>query len=62
VLSVGNDLTVFKFMELGTKLIESEAGMSVNEANTLAVKMAVETAVVELIKQGNNKGYWSFEK
>ena len=62
VLSVGNDLTVFKFMELGTKLIESEAGMSVNEANTLAVKIAIESAVVELIKQGNNKGYWSFEK
>ena len=49
-------------MELGTKLIESEAGMSVNEANTLAVKIAIESAVVELIKQGNNKGYWSFEK
>jgi curli production assembly/transport component CsgG len=62
VLSVGNDLTVFKFRELGTQLIESEAGMSVNEANTLAVKMAVESAVVELIKQGNNKGYWSFKK
>jgi curli production assembly/transport component CsgG len=61
VLSVGNDLTVFKFMELGTKLVESEVGMSINEANTLAVKMAVETAVVELIKQGSNKGYWSFQ-
>jgi len=60
VLSVGRDLSVFKFVDVGTKLVEAEAGMTENEANTMAVKMAIEEAVLQLIKQGIDKGYFSF--
>lgn len=59
ILSVGSSLSLFKFVDVGTKLIEGEAGMTENEANTLAVKIAIEAAVVELIKQGIEKRYWS---
>lgn len=60
VLSVGRDLSLFKFVDVGTKLVEAEAGMTENEANTMAVKMAIEEAVLQLIKQGIEKGYFRY--
>lgn len=62
VLSVGKDLSVFKFVDVGTKLIEAEVGMTENEANTMAVKMATEEAVLQLIKQGVEKGYFKYKE
>lgn len=62
VLSSGTDFTLFKFVDIGTKLIESEAGMTQNEANTMAVKMAIEAAVIELVQQGIQKGYWRYKE
>lgn len=61
VVSVGDNLSVFKFVDMGTKLVESEAGLTENEANTKAVKMAIEAAVVQLIKQGIERGYWRYK-
>ena len=61
IISYGNSLSVFKFMDLGTKLIEGEIGMSRNEANTMAVKIAIEAAVLDIVKQGIEKGYWSYK-
>lgn len=61
ILSTGADFTFFKFLDVGTKLVESEVGMTENEANTVAVKMAIEAAVVELIQQGITKGFWRFK-
>lgn len=61
ILSHSNNLSLFKFVDVGTKLIEGEVGMTENEANTMAVKIAIEAAVVELIKQGITKGYWSYK-
>lgn len=58
VYSVGNDVSVFKFIDAGTELVEFESGMTENEANTMAVKVAIEAAVVELIKQGQLRGLW----
>ena len=62
VLSVGRDLSLFKFVDVGTKLIEAEVGMTENEANTMAVKMAIEEAVLQLIKQGVEKGYFKYKE
>lgn len=62
VLSVGRDLSLFKFVDVGTKLVEAEAGMTENEANTMAVKMAIEEAVLQLIKQGIEKGYFKYKE
>lgn len=61
IYSVGNDVSVFKFVDAGTELVEFESGMTENEANTMAVKMAIEAAVVELVKQGEEKGLWRFK-
>lgn len=62
ILSVGRDLSLFRFVDVGTKLVEAESGMSQNEANTIAVKTAIEQAVVELIKQGVEKNYWNYQE
>lgn len=62
ILSVGRDLSLFRFVDLGTKLVEAESGMTQNEANTIAVKTAIEQAVIELINQGIEKGYWQYQE
>lgn len=62
ILSVGRDLSVFKFVDVGTKLVEAEVGMTENEANTMAVKMAIEEAVLQLIKQGIEEGYFKYRE
>lgn len=62
VLSIGSDLSIFKFVDVGTKLIEAEKGMTQNEANTMAVKMAIEAAVEDIVKQGIDRGYWEYDK
>ena len=62
VLSVSRDLSLFRFVDVGTKLVEAESGMTQNEANTIAVKTAIEQAVIELIKQGIERGYWKYQE
>jgi len=61
IYSYGNDLSVFKFVDAGTDLVEFETGMTENEANTMAVKMAIEAAVVEMIKQGIERDIWRYK-
>ena len=51
---------IFKFLDLGTKLVESEAGYSVNEPVNYAVRAAIEAGVVELVYEGERKGLWEF--
>jgi len=52
---------VFRFLDLGTKLLESETGYSVNEPVNYAVRAAIEAGVVELIYEGETKGLWKFK-
>jgi hypothetical protein len=47
---------------MGTKAFEAEAGLTINEPGTYAVKSAVEQAVVELIKEGDRKGVWKIKE
>jgi len=61
ILSYGNDLSMFKFLDAGTSIIEAEAGITQNEANTRAIKMAIQQAVVQLIKQGIERKVWSYK-
>jgi curli production assembly/transport component CsgG len=46
---------------MGTKLVESEAGFSVNEPVNYAVRAAIEAGIVELIYEGERKGLWEFK-
>ena len=53
---------IFKFFDMGTKLVESETGFSVNEPVNYAVRAAIEAGVVELIYEGERKGLWEFKQ
>ena len=53
---------IFKFLDLGTKLVESEIGWSVNEPVNYAVRAAIEAGIIELIYEGERKKYWKFKK
>lgn len=61
IYSAADSLAVLKFIKDGTQVFELEAGVTVNEPGTLAVKAAIEAAVVELIKEGKKKGVWDFK-
>jgi len=52
---------IFKFLDMGTKLIESETGYSVNEPTNYAVRAAIEAGIVQLVYEGKNKGLWKFK-
>lgn len=61
ILSSSDSTTAFKFFDMGTKAFEAEAGLTINEPGTYAVKTAIEAAVVELIKEGQRRSVWDFK-
>jgi curli production assembly/transport component CsgG len=61
ILSSSDSVSALKFYDAGTKAFEAEAGITINEPGTYAVKAAVELAVVELIKEGQRKQMWAFK-
>lgn len=61
ILSTGDSVTALKFFDNATQSFEAEAGLTINEPGTYAVKAATEMAVVELIKEGQRKGVWDFK-
>ena len=62
IASYRSGADIFKFFDLGTKLVETEAGFSVNETVNYAVRAAVEQGVIELIYEGERRRLWSFKK
>lgn len=62
ILSYGQSQDLFKFIEMGTELVEVEFGVSRNESTTIALMKAIEGAVLELIIIGYDKGYWKYEE
>jgi curli production assembly/transport component CsgG len=56
ILSVSMGSSVFKFLDLGTRAVETETGITENEPVNYAVRAAIEQAVVEIILQGPTKG------
>ena len=53
---------VFRFLDMGTRLLETETGFSVNEPVNYAVRAAVEQGIVELVYEGQRKGLWKFQE
>jgi curli production assembly/transport component CsgG len=62
IASYRSGTDVFKFLDLGTKIVESEIGWSVNEPVNYAVRAAIEAGVVEMIYEGERKNYWKFKQ
>jgi curli production assembly/transport component CsgG len=60
ILSVSLSNDVFRFIEAGTELVEIESGVVRNESGSLALRSAIETGVLGIIKEGREAGYWSY--
>jgi curli production assembly/transport component CsgG len=62
ILSTADSATALKFFDNATQAFEAEAGLTINEPGTYAVKATVEMAVVEMIKEGHRKGVWDYKQ
>jgi len=62
ILSSADAVTALKFFDMGTRAFEGEAGFTINEPGTYAVKSAIEAGVVVLIKEGVRKGLWNYKE
>ena len=61
IASYASGADVFRFLDLGTKALEIEAGAAVNEPTNYAVRAAIEAAIVELVTSGEASGLWKFK-
>ena len=62
IFSYGKSEDVFRFIEMGTELVEVELGNSRNESTTIALMKAIEGAVLELINIGYDRSFWKHEE
>jgi curli production assembly/transport component CsgG len=62
IYSTGMSTNIMKFVDAGTKSFELEAGSSINEPTTYAIRVAIEAAVVDMIKEGIKKKIWKYKK
>jgi len=62
ILSVGLSNDFFRYIANGTKLVEFESGNAMNESKSIALQSAIEIGIVNIIGQGEAKGYWSFRE
>ena len=61
ILSYGGSGDIFRFVDQSTTLVEYEDGVGNNESVTYATRTAIEAAVLELVYQGHERGYWKIE-
>ena len=62
ILHVADGYDVFKFVDMDTKLVEIEDGTTENESITRSVRSCIEQAVLEMIYQGHDKGFWEIKE
>jgi curli production assembly/transport component CsgG len=61
VYSFQDKAGVLRFYEAGTKALELETGSATNESMNKAIQLAIHAAVIELIREGEKKGHWSYK-
>tara|TARA_R100001086_G_scaffold209594_1_gene125387 strand:- start:1166 stop:1996 length:831 start_codon:yes stop_codon:yes gene_type:complete len=61
ILSAGVSRDVFRFIEMGTELVEVETGYTENEAIGYATRATIEEAVYTLIMKGLEQQMWDFD-
>ena len=62
IYSTQHNVGVLRFVDAGTKSLELENGMALNEPTTYAVRVAIEQAVYDMIIEGQKKGIWRFKQ
>ena len=62
LLSTADGVTALKFFNQATKAFEFDSSQTFNEPGNYALRSAIETAVIELIKKGERNGLWQFKE
>ena len=62
IASHASGVDVFKFLDLGTKALEIESGVAINEPVNYAVRAAVEQSILQLVEQGEQRGLWKYKQ
>jgi len=62
ILSASIDQDVFRFITDSTELVEIENDLVRNESINIALQTAIETAVLQTIKEGATRGYWNIDE
>ena len=62
ILSASLDNDVFRFVANSTELVEVEGGVVRNESVNIALQAAIETAVLQTIKEGIEYQYWTVRR
>jgi len=62
VLSASISSDVFRFYANNTELVEIENGIVENESINIALQAAIETAVLQTIREGHESGYWKLNE
>lgn len=62
LLSTAEGVTALKFFNQATRAFEFDSSQTFNEPGNYALRSAVETAIVELIKRGEQQGLWKYKE
>jgi curli production assembly/transport component CsgG len=62
LLSTADGVTALRFFNQATRAFEFDASQTFNEPGNYALRSAVETAVVELIRKGEKQNLWKFKE
>jgi len=60
IASTSNGADVFRFLDMGTRALEIEAGNAVNEPVNYAIRTAIEYAVLQMLYEGKEQGLWEW--
>lgn len=62
LLSTADSITAMKFFNQGTRAFEFDSSQTYNEPVNYALRSAIESGVIELIKKGERQGLWAYKK
>jgi curli production assembly/transport component CsgG len=62
LLSTAEGVTALRFFNQATRAFEFDSSQTFNEPGNYALRSAVETATVELIRKGERQGLWKFKE
>ena len=62
LLSTADGVTALKFFNQATQAFEFDSSQTFNEPGNYALRAAIETAVIELIKKGERQSMWKFKE
>ena len=62
LLSTSEGITAFRYFNTGTNAFEFDGQQTTNEPGNYAIRSAIETGIVELIKSGEHKKLWRFQQ